>query len=170
MGYSTYFCGEFSVTPALSEEHRTYLDKFSDTRRVQRDAAKTELMEDPARKAVGLCSGTEGEYYVGSLGHRGQGADESILNYNRPPASQPSQWCQWIPAEDGKSIIWNGGEKFYEYGAWLQYLIHHFLADWGYTLNGTVHWEGEYWEDQGRIIIEDNEIDIQKADMTVEYQ
>lgn len=172
MGYTTYFNGEFDVTPTLSEEHRTYLDKFAGTRRVRRHADHTALRPDPIREAVGLPIGEEAEYFVGEGGYRGQGQDDPpyILDNNRPPASQPELWCQWIPAEDGKSILWDGGEKFYEFQEWIQYLVHHFLAKWGYTLNGTVYWEGEEWSDQGRIVITDNEIDIQVATVTVEYQ
>jgi hypothetical protein len=39
-----------------------------------------------------------------------------------------------------------------------QYLIGHFLAPWGYTLNGTVKWVGEDPADSGVIEVENNRV------------
>jgi hypothetical protein len=38
----------------------------------------------------------------------------------------------------------------------LEYLIDHFLAPWGYVLNGEVNWQGEREDDTGKIIVADN--------------
>ncbi len=51
-------------------------------------------------------------------------------------------YCQWIPTEDGTGLQWDGVEKFYYYGPWLEYLISHFLRPWGYSLSGTIRYEG----------------------------
>jgi hypothetical protein len=67
-------------------------------------------------------------------------------------------WCQWIATPDGRGIEWDGGEKFYHYIAWLQYIILHFLEPWGYRLSGEVKWTGEDPSDTGRIIVEDNKL------------
>jgi hypothetical protein len=56
--------------------------------------------------------------------------------------------------------MWNGAEKFYYYVKWLEYLIEHFLAPWGYVLNGTVTWQGEEGEDQGTITLADNDVTV----------
>ena len=66
MGYSTDFFGEFEVTPTLKPEHAAYLRKFTETRRMKRDAAKTAARPDPIREAVGLPVGVEGCYFVGA--------------------------------------------------------------------------------------------------------
>lgn len=151
MGYSTDFEGSFKITPALKDEHKQYLLAFSDTRRMQRNPIRCELMSDPIRLAAGLPVGVEGEYTVFGEGFCGQNSDESILNYNEPARTQPGLWCQWIPTEDGSALEWNGTEKFYSYIDWLQYLTLNFFKPWGYTLSGSVKWSGERMDDAGII-------------------
>ena len=159
MGYTTSFNGSFNVSPALKPEHRDYLMKFNNTRRMTRDAAKAELLPDPLRIAAGLPIGEEACNYVGSTAPHGQ--DESIygdpnsiiLDYNQAPGDQPGLWCQWIPTEDGAEIVWDEGEKFYDYVGWAKYLVEHFLSPWGYQLDGEVFWQGEDDEDFGKIKI-----------------
>lgn len=156
MGYTTEFRGEFTVTPALTPEQVAYINRFSETRRMQRDPQKAALLPDPIREAVGLPLGKEAEYFVGGGGFAGQEHDASILDYNNPPAGQPGLWCQWEAGADG--VRWNGGEKFYYYVDWLEYLIANFFQPWGRTLNGEVEWRGEDWDDTGTIRVENNVI------------
>jgi hypothetical protein len=131
--------------------------------------------------------GKQGEYFVGGLGSYGQTNDRSILDYNSPPNQldyndggefndrweennrrikngecQPGLWCQWIVTgdENGMVLEWDGGEKFYYYIDWLQYLINHFFTKWGVLLNGTIEWFGEERTDFGKIIVNDNVITI----------
>lgn len=178
MGYTTEFDGQFEVTPALKPEHIAYLNEFTNTRRMKRDAKVTEKLSDPIREAVELPIGTDGEFYVGSgennpeyvasgESYKGQVNDESVLDYNRPPTTQPALWCQWVATEDGKHIEWDGGEKFHSYVEWLKYFIENFLTPWGYTLNGEVFWEGEESGDLGKIVVEDNDVVTQSG--TVAY-
>jgi hypothetical protein len=179
MGYTTDFTGHFDCTPTLKSEHITYLVRFSETRRMCRDAKKAAQLPDPIREAAGLPVGPEGCYFVGNLGEFGQGGDASILDYNRPPSGtstplerlaagdratvenwgQPGLWCSWEPTEDGTQIIWNGSEKFYHYRTWINYWIENFLEPWGYTLNGTVEYQGEDDEDKGKIVIINNQVE-----------
>jgi hypothetical protein len=70
----------------------------------------------------------------------------------------PGYYCQWVPTDDGCDIQWDGGEKFYAYTEWLEYLIKEFLIPWGYTLNGKVSWSGEDTDDQGYITVTNNEV------------
>lgn len=163
MGYTTAFDGYFTVSPAMRPEHVAYLNKFSETRRMKRDVTVLAAMPDPIREAVGLPLGDEGEYFVGGHGEMGQDADGSIFDYNEPPASQPGLWCDWIVAKDeyGNDVVaWNHGEKFYDYIEWIYYLRDRFFKPWGYTLHGTVTWQGESDSDIGEITIEENEIRI----------
>jgi hypothetical protein len=53
-------------------------------------------------------------------------------------------------------LEWDGGEKFYNYEEWLEYLIAHFFNRWGYTLSGCVRWSGEDTDDVGTLAVEDN--------------
>lgn len=149
MGYSTDFTGQFKLDKQLTEDDHKFLDKLSQTRRMARNV-------DPEY-------GVEGEFYVNGDGLCGQNREDNIIDYNRPPSTQPGLWCQWAPTEDGWFIEWDGGEKFYNYVEWLEYLIDRILAPRGYILNGTVDWQGEEREDIGRIIVKDNVITTQQG-------
>jgi hypothetical protein len=183
MGYSTDFEGRFSVSPAFKPEHEAYLNAFADTRRMKRDAEVTAKRPDPLREAVGLPVGPQGAYFVNEGGQAGQGEfmgsnwqkdqkNAGILDYNQQPIGQPGLWCQWNPCTDGEEsfIEWDGSEKFYNYVEWIEYLIENFLKPWGYTVNGTVEWQGEERSDMGRIVIKDNEVRTQVAKVTYEYE
>ena len=165
MGYVTDFYGAFTLDRPLAPEHAEYLRGFADTRRMKRDPQIVARLEDPVREEAGLPIGHDGAYFVGGEGMAGQGRDASILDYNRPPTGQPGLWCQWIPSEDGTAIEWDGGEKFYDYVEWLEYLIEHFLAPWGYVLNGRVDWEGE---DRGAIFVKNNIVKAVAATIVIE--
>ena len=166
MGYSTDFEGGWGISPTLKPEHRAYLAKFSDTRRMMRDATITCKRSDPVRKAVGLPAGYQGEFYVGEGGDFGQGAGgafsssqiEDVVDHNKPPETQPGLWCKWEPNEDGTALEWSGAEKFYKYVQWLKYLITNFLTPWGYTLKGKVTWQGESDDDVGFIVVYNNQV------------
>ena len=163
MGYTTDFDGSFKLDRPLIDAQREYLMKFAETRRMKRDAAKAAKLSDPIRKGIGLPIGVEGEFFVGGSGPFGQGNDASILNYNTPPKTQPGLWCQWVPNEEGTAIEWNGSEKFYEYTAWLVYLIDNFLKPWGHVLNGRVSWQGEDHGDVGLLVVKDNVVTEHKG-------
>jgi hypothetical protein len=112
MGYTTYFKGRFALNRQLEGLHARYVLRFVDTRRMRRDPERAEAMPDPIRTAVGLPIGPDAAYFVGGRGSTGQDCDESVEDYNRPPAGQPSLWCQWAPDAEGAAIVWNGAEKF----------------------------------------------------------
>ena len=71
----------------------------------------------------------------------------------------PGIWCQWIIADDDK-LEWDGGEKFYNYVEWLEYLIKNYFNVWDVKLNGTIKWQGESMDDRGKIIVENNNIKV----------
>lgn len=155
MGYTTDFAGQFYLDRELSDEHAAYLRAFSYSRRMKRDALKAAYLPDPVREAAGLPVGDFGGYFVGGGGLCGQGHDASIQDYNSPPPGQPSLWCHWTPSDDNLHIEWDEGEKFYDYVAWLQYIVDHFLQPWGYKLTGSVTWRGECMGDEGVITVVD---------------
>lgn len=170
MGYTTDFSGQFNVSPALKPEHMAYLTAFAGTRRMSRDRNSLILDNDPIRLAAGLPLGVEGGYFVGSEGFAGQTRDASVLNYNSSPSGQPGLWCQWIPNDDGTAIVHDGGEKFYSYVEWIQYLIEHFLQPWGYKVNGKVNWSGEEQGDVGVIVIKDNIVKTHEGKIVFEEE
>ena len=163
MGYTTEFDGCFTLDKPLDPAHVRYLHAFANTRRMKRDPAIADTFSDPIRQNIGLPIGNEGEYFVGGSGPAGQGRDSSILNFNDSPGSQPGLWCQWVPNGDGTAIVWDGGEKFYNYVQWIKYLIEHFFVRWGYTLNGDVYWQGEDFNDRGIIMIRNNLVTSQES-------
>ncbi|KAI8865989.1 hypothetical protein GQ42DRAFT_165783 [Ramicandelaber brevisporus] len=159
MGYTTDFTGHFDITPRLDAKHRDYIRAFSSTRRITFEAAGADFPDQP-RRAVGLPFGNNGEFYSGP---EIRYSDKHVIDHNNPPDSQPSLYCQWTVARDkhGNDILkWDQVEKFYCYTEWLRYLIANFFKPWGYTLNGTVHWQGESDDDTGTITMVNNIISV----------
>lgn len=164
MGYSTSFKGSFALDKNLTNEQLNYLRKFAETKRFKRDVNKLVDMPDPIREAVNLPLGEDGSYFVGGTGFFGQDHDSSVILENHmtvKPTSQPGYWCQWTPNDDGDAIKWDGGEKFYNYIEWIEYIIEHFLNPWGYKVNGSVSWRGDDREDRGKIHVENNVVTIE---------
>ena len=167
MGYTTDFEGSVSVTPPLNLYEVTYLCKFNETRRMQRD---------------------RGPYFVDGSGDFGQGQDEDIRNYNQAPPDQPGLWCKWMPAADGTAIEWDGAEKFYDSAEWMAYLIDTFLKagatvqaelaepvegrdypeafahfTFDHVVDGTIEAQGEEADDRWRLVVTANEVTTQRA-------
>jgi len=150
MGYTTDFNGVFKLNKKLDAETHAFLTKFNETRRM-------------ARNVQGY--GIEGEFYVDANGHAGQEHTPDIIDYNRPPKTQPGLWCKWIPTHDGMGIEWDGGEKFYDYVTWIEYIIKNFLAPKGYKLTGLMQWRGEDFNDMGTIAIKNNVVTCHSGKM-----
>lgn len=114
--------------------------------------------------------GIDGEYFVGGVGVMGQDCDGSVVNGNRPAFTQPGLWCQWIVTKGGRFLEWDGGEKFYNYMEWLDYLVCEFFHPLGYVLNGSVEWQGEDYDDFGTIVVTNNvvtaEAGVRKSSMS----
>lgn len=70
----------------------------------------------------------------------------------------PGGYCQWVPTDDGTGLCWDGNEKFYNYTAWLEFLIEKFFKPWGITLSGSVSWSGEDPGDTGAIYTKDHRV------------
>lgn len=158
MGYHTKFKGSFKLNRPLEPLHHEYLERFAETRRMKRGFGSGHV--PGLHNDVGLPVGFEGEFFVGGTGYRGQNHDIGVTDYNHPPSDQPGLWCQWVPSKDGTAIVWDGGEKFYDYVEWLEYLMGNFLVPWGYTLHGTVKWQGEDGNDAGLISVDGTAIRV----------
>ena len=68
MGYTTEFGGSVSISPPLNAHEIAYLRKFAASRRMDR---------------------ARGPYFVDGSGPFGQGHDDDIRGFNKPPAGQP---------------------------------------------------------------------------------
>jgi hypothetical protein len=165
MGYSTYFSGGLELTPPANKELTSFVNEWKNTRRMARDVSK---LTDKSKGLNGEF-GVEGEFYIGS-GEYGQDSDDSVINYNKPPKTQPSLWCQWELSQDGTILEWDEGEKFYEYIEWLEYMIDKFFEPSGIKLNGEIHWNGQESDDRGIIKVINNQVKIGVAKYTYEFE
>lgn len=157
MGYSTDFFGSLSFNKPVAPWLAEYINKFSFTRRMKRDPEKIkESFPDYGKMCFNGELGDDGEYFIGGTGSFGQNTDESVIDHNTPPVTQPGLWCQWVINEKDNCLEWDGGEKFYNYEEWLEYLIDNFFEPLGYVLNGDIEWQGEAYDDFGTIHVEDN--------------
>lgn len=81
----------------------------------------------------------------------------------------PNSYCQWKLLDDGHSLGWDGGEKFYLYIDWLKFLINRVFAPQGYILNGEVSWQGEESTDMGVLRIVNNKLSIGQARIEFDF-
>ena len=155
MGYTTDFEGAFKLNRKLRKTDQDFLNALANTRRMK-------------RKGMDPKYGVDGEFYVGGAndGNFGQFDNKCVVDCNTPPKTQPGLWCQWVPSEDGKTIVWDGNEKFYKYVEWLTYIIDKILKPRGYVLNGEVYWSGEEQGDVGFIVVQNNVVKKKNAIIT----
>ncbi len=144
MGYTTVFEGAFRTDKTIDNDTAVLLKGINETRRMIRK--------------IGPEYGIDGEFYIK------EDNDESVIDGNTPPITQPGLRMQWLLEDDDRTIMWDGNEKFYNYIEWLTYIIHRILDPRGYLLSGEVWWSGEETTDNGKIIVEDNYVWINTLD------
>ena len=154
MGYTTRFKGYFYLDRPLDSKTVEFLRRLAGTRRMKRDVEK---LPESGFEKYGLTSwGTDGEFYVESLENSGQNRTSDIVDYNKPPRTQPGLWCQWVPSCSGEKIHWDGNEKFNDYEEWLKYIVEVILKPQAYILNGEVKYQGENIGDHGILRVNNN--------------
>ena len=81
-------------------------------------------------------------------------------DYNQTEEGKPGLYCQWIPLKDGSGLIWDQGEKFYNYVEWLQYIIDHYLKPNNYSIKpeSIVYFRGEEFDDVGYLKVENDKV------------
>lgn len=149
MGYYTSFDGSIEVT-AIDEKAEKLMEGLARTRRMKR-----KLPDE---------YGIEGEFYVDGGGFCGQDRDDTVLDYNSPPSTQPGLWLPW-EYNDGKLEIPEQG-KHYEYIEWLVYLRDRIIVPAGGVMNGLVDWYGEDRHDTGRLQVVNNVIHVYRGRMS----
>lgn len=158
MGYNTEFSGEITSNICFDNETKKFIQGLSQTRRMMRDPhLLSKRLGISYEKCIGLY-GSQCQHYFGDRGFAGQIETNDIINYNKPPASQPSLWCSWTVGDDNRSLVWNRSEKFYEYIDWMKYIVKE-LDSRGYNLNGEINWVGEESDDRGSIIVNNNRVE-----------
>jgi len=187
MGYTTDFDGSLKISRPLTQKQTKYINALNSTRRMKRDVNK--LMElykgkhgNPGAKDKTNpveVYGHQGEFFAKDDGNFGQGNDDSVLDHNCAPGhtdfmqgevekGQPGLWCGWCITEDGKELEWDGGEKFYNYVAWLKYIIKNFFIPWKVIANGEIEWVGEDRSAMGKIVVKNNKVSTYTGDVTYE--
>ncbi len=156
MGYTTEFYGEIIANPPLNETETSFLKRFSQTRRVQRNHSN------------------QGKYFLSDGTDLFGQNTPNIKEPNTPPDGQPGLWCNWISNSNG-NLSWNGGEKFYEAEKWMLYINEHFLKEncfmkinepytyekfqfQEHKLNGVIYAKGEDPSDLWKLVVKDSEI------------
>lgn len=164
MGYTTEFEGFIEINPPLDQETADLINGLSETRRVKRDIKKLAELKNMSLSEAQEKYGEDGEFYYDpdDFKNCGQTPDISVVESGDPPPSQPSLWLNWIYDPKTNSIIWNEGEKFYEYVAWMEYLIEKIIKPRGYQANGEIYWRGESFYDVGRIGVEKNVVETKE--------
>lgn len=144
MGYTTYFSGGFSFNKPCDPFLKEYLNAFAEVSHMKRDVNEIRTLDPQWNEHCFRGNlGEEGAFYIKkeSDNFRDCVEDKTIIDLNTPPKGCPGLWCQWIVEED--QLVWDEGEKFYNYVEWLKFLIKYFIGPSGYVLNGSVEYEGE---------------------------
>lgn len=169
MGYNTNFEGKLSLDRSLDEQTKVFLNKLNKTRRVKRDVNRIAIKEDISYEEAITKYGFEGEFYFSEeqthtkteSGIIRRVKDDTVIENNKPPSRQPSLWCQWKPTDDGKYIMWDGLDKFYEADKWIEYIIVNILEPKGYILNGRIKCIGEENPDLWYINVINNQVNVE---------
>lgn len=177
MGYTTEFEGSFKVEPPLNTDEVAFLAKFAETRRMLRKEGPYFVGDFSSGRVDIPAPGDTSESTAVAFGAPMVTVprcvlDAGVLNHNAPPEGQPGLWCQWVPTEDGSTLKWDEGEKFYNAEKWIQYLIDHFIGSnpiarqlfprefaflQGHIVYGLVLAKGEYSDDIWAIEVENNQ-------------
>lgn len=159
MGYTTDFSGIIKINKVLDRDTRDLLVGLATTRRMKRDPQRLAERLGITFEEVVEQYGVDCEFYYPLNSHNyGQENTDDIIDFNRPPSTQPGLWLQWVPTSNNQAIEWDEAEKFYEAPLWMKYIIDKILAPRGYVLNGTVEAQGESPSDRWRLVVRDNKV------------
>lgn len=167
MGYSTIIISKFKINGEVTPELVSYINNFSKTRRMKRNNETIkEIYPDWQKHCFNENLGTDGEYFLYPVQPKyhfsteTENSDKSIIDFNEPPATQPSLWCDWKIVKEGEHyyIKWNGMEGSGNYNYWIDYIINHFLIPSGLSLSGVVLGIGEWEDDVVYTVCDENKL------------
>ena len=115
MGYSTFF--EFKTDRPVDEDTYKLLYGIFNTRRMKR--------------SVGRQYGVEGEFYV-----TGNDDDDTIVDKNNPPKTQPSLYCPW----EIQKII----KRYLRMEAKPMSMINGLCTSQNFSINADIFLQGRY--------------------------
>ena len=141
MGYTTYFEGSIVVTPALSPEFIKRWNKATE--------------------------GTPGKGFTRSCANGVEETPDMLPGFE---GAKPQTWCHWQLTSIGNAtyIDWDGGEKFYDYIEWLQFLVAAIRkVEPRAEFEGLIEWDGEGHGDTGVLRVNaDGQVEVGHAPMT----
>jgi hypothetical protein len=114
MGYDTRFTGRFALSRPLTAEESAILEAVHDHRHQEDLELPYAVLEE---RPVKIEREIFKPCYIG----------EWFNNYEK----YPSYYCQWTVSPNKRALVWDKGEKFYNYVSWLKYLISHFFCRMG---------------------------------------
>ena len=94
---------------------------------------------------------------------------KALLEFNEDPdkieeGEHPGRsYMQWVPSETLDAIVWDQQEKFYDYEAWMTWLLA-WLSVRGINASGQLDWRGESTDDIGRIVVTDGAMEVVKGE------
>lgn len=88
---------------------------------------------------------------------------DDFQNKRHDYTDKPGLYCQWVISDDGKSLEWDGGEKFYNYIEWLEFINNTFFKQWKISITGFIQWDGDDFGDSGIIYISKNGLILNKT-------
>ena len=86
----------------------------------------------------------------------------NIIDFNNPPPTQPSLWCNFTYDSSKKAVVWNGNDKTRNGIEWINYILNLLLKN-GYEMRGKMDWEGEEFQDRGTINVDGKEVIVKDA-------
>ena len=142
MGYTTIWHGKLAVKPPLPRAVTRYLTHFFERRHV--------LMSPNHHE--------QGAFEVDHLPpHEVSEEPLDVVDWNRPPPSQPFMWCDWEIDPLGGSLTVKRPRN-YRSIEWLEYIIWKFISPYHCVVSGTMTWRGEEVGDEGCLHVEGNTI------------
>jgi hypothetical protein len=91
-------------------------------------------------------------------------------DYYQSSEEHPDMYCRWTVSDDGRKIMWDGWEKFYEYEEWMRFIIEHFLQPGckaaselpflqaNHVCNGVIDVECPEYGAEFQLVVEDNRV------------
>lgn len=84
-------------------------------------------------------------------------------------AGYPGFYCQWVFDRKTCTIEWDGGEKFYEYIEWLEFVLRK-CNELNLSADGKISWQGDGHQDRGKITVKKNQITVKKSQAVDTYE
>jgi hypothetical protein len=140
MGYTMIWHGKLAINPPLPQAVTQYLTRFFERRHV---------LMSPKHQEHGAF---EVDYLPPDEEDK---AALDIVDWNRPPPSQPFIWCDWEIDALGSSLTIRRPRN-YRSIEWLEYIIWKFISPYHSVVSGTMTWRGEEVGDEGCLYVDGN--------------